>query len=81
MMINKTPKELGGLKITTVEDYQKQVRIHAEGKAEKITGLPQSNVLKFLLGEGSYCVIRPSGTEPKLKLYVSISGTDTEDAF
>lgn len=81
MMRNQTPKELGGLKITTVEDYQKQVRIHAEGKAEKITGLPQSNVLKFLLGEGSYCVIRPSGTEPKLKLYVSISGTDREDAL
>ena len=81
MMRNQTPKELGGLKITTVEDYQKQVRIHAEGKAEKITGLPQSNVLKFLLGEGSYCVIRPSGTEPKLKLYVSISGTDKEDAL
>lgn len=42
--------------------------------------LPTSNVLKYILGEGSWIAVRPSGTEPKIKIYYSIKGIDRDDA-
>ena len=74
------PTILGGLAVNVIEDYQKQNRIFQSGKEEKITGLPVSNVLKFMLDGGSSCVVRPSGTEPKLKLYLSVVGNDRDKA-
>ena len=55
-------KSLGGKKIYTCLDY-----------AEGLDGLPKSDVLKFLLEKNCSVVIRPSGTEPKLKAYISVS--------
>ena len=45
-----------------------------------INGLPKSDVLKFLLEENCSVVVRPSGTEPKLKTYISVSAEDKEKA-
>ncbi len=45
-----------------------------------INGLPKSNVLKFLLEDNCSVVVRPSGTEPKLKLYISVSAKDKKEA-
>ena len=61
--------ELGGLKVERLLDY-----------GPGLDGLPKSDVLKFLLAGGASCVVRPSGTEPKLKLYVSVSAPDEEKA-
>ena len=42
--------------------------------------LPTSNVLKYILIDGSWIAVRPSGTEPKIKIYYSIKGADDEEA-
>ena len=47
---------------------------------ENGTGLPKSNVLYFELENDAWCCVRPSGTEPKIKFYVGVRGTDSEDA-
>ena len=49
------------------------------GKITK-TGLPTSNVLYYELENNNWCCVRPSGTEPKIKLYMGVKGNSTEDA-
>jgi phosphoglucomutase len=60
----------GNKKVLRVFDY-----------AEGIDELPKSNVLKFVLEDNSSLVVRPSGTEPKLKLYISVSADSMEKAI
>lgn len=79
-MRTNSPLKLGGLKVLSVEDYKEQIRHYQGGREENITGFPASDVLKFLLEGESSCVIRPSGTEPKLKLYLSVTGDDKQKA-
>lgn len=63
------PKTVGGKAVTAVRDYSTSVRVELEsGKTEKIL-LPVSNVIYLEMSGGSNFVIRPSGTEPKIKLY------------
>jgi phosphoglucomutase len=64
----KDIKALAGLKINNIEDYLSQKRTYADGKTETID-LPVSDVLKFNFEGGSWASARPSGTEPKLKIY------------
>ncbi|MBP3886465.1 MAG: phospho-sugar mutase [Cellulosilyticum sp.] len=74
------PKEVNGVKIATSEDYKLSKRVNnIEGTEEEIF-LPKSNVLKFILEDKSWFVIRPSGTEPKVKIYASVVGVNVEDA-
>ena len=47
---------------------------------ESKTGLPKSNVLYYQLENNSWCGVRPSGTEPKIKLYFGVKGTSAENA-
>ena len=47
--------------------------------SQGIEGLPKSNVLKILLEKDISLVVRPSGTEPKLKIYISIKGENEKD--
>ena len=72
------PKELAGMKVTAVRDYLKGTRC-AAGKEEP-TGLPASDVLYFELENGCWVCIRPSGTEPKIKLYCNANAKDRETA-
>lgn len=66
---SEPPKEIAGLSVTITEDYQTHIRTHLlTGKKEKLL-LPKSNVLVFILEDESKFVIRPSGTEPKIKIY------------
>ena len=48
--------------------------------SEGLDGLPKSDVLKFILEGNCSVVVRPSGTEPKMKVYVSVSAEDMEEA-
>lgn len=74
------PKEIAGLDVTKVSDYLTGVSTDTKsGVQEKIT-LPKSNVLAFSLPDGNSAIIRPSGTEPKIKVYVTAVGKDREDA-
>lgn len=66
---------IGELKIASTSDYSTGVKKLADGSEEKI-GLPKSNVLKYVLEDGSWFVLRPSGTEPKIKIYSSVVDRD-----
>ena len=72
------PTEIGGLKVTAVRDYLKGIRTE-NGQTEP-TGLPTSDVLYFELEKGNWVCVRPSGTEPKIKLYVNTNAPDQADA-
>lgn len=66
------PTEIGSLKVVTVEDYLSRTILHtATGHKEPLT-LPHSDVLRFWLEDDTKIVVRPSGTEPKIKLYGGI---------
>ena len=63
------PSEIGGAKVVALRDYQKSTRV-CGGEVETLT-LPKSNVLYFELENDAWVCVRPSGTEPKIKLYVN----------
>ncbi|WP_431086383.1 phospho-sugar mutase [Paenibacillus sp. 8b26] len=63
------PLEIAGVKVEKVLDY-----------SQGLDGLPQENVLKFLLEDGSWFCLRPSGTEPKIKVYFAVRGSSLSDA-
>ena len=65
------PKAFGELTVKEFRDYE---------KGPEATGLPVSNVLYFDLSNNSWCCVRPSGTEPKIKFYMGVKGTSLEDA-
>lgn len=67
--MRKDMPEIGGVKVVKVNDYLKG-----------IDGLPKSDVIKFYLEGNGSVVVRPSGTEPKMKVYVSISAADEQAA-
>ncbi|MBQ4259364.1 MAG: phospho-sugar mutase [Lachnospiraceae bacterium] len=74
------PKAFGDRKVLTFRDYQLDRVVDMETGAEKPTGLPKSNVLYFELPEDAWCCARPSGTEPKIKFYMGVKGSNLEDA-
>lgn len=71
---NSPPKTLNDEKITRILDYQSSIELDVlTGKSKKID-LPQSNVLQYFTDSNTKVSIRPSGTEPKIKFYVSVVG-------
>lgn len=68
------PSELAGLRVVKVADYQESVQEDVVSGARSPIDLPKSNVLAFGLEGGAGLVIRPSGTEPKVKAYVTATG-------
>mgnify|MGYP001135248983 FL=1 len=75
-----TPQSVAGKKVVAVRDYETSVRTEIEsGKAEKIL-LPKSNVIYLELEDGNNFVVRPSGTEPKIKLYCLMRGGNKAEA-
>ena len=73
-------KQLGGLKVVSVRDYKEGTITDVETGKTEPTGLPSSNVLYYENSNGDVVVVRPSGTEPKLKLYYLVNGTTAEKA-
>jgi len=67
------PKVLGGVAVKTLLDYQLQTGTNLEDGSTFAIALPKSNVLQFVLADGSKVSARPSGTEPKIKFYFSVN--------
>lgn len=71
---------VGSNKIIIKQDYKSGVEKNLINMDEKKIDLPKSNVLKFITDDDSWFVIRPSGTEPKMKIYLSVKGNSMENA-
>lgn len=67
------PTEIAGSKVIRFADYRSGTIMDIETESTCETGLPSSNVLQFWLADGSKVTMRPSGTEPKIKFYFSVS--------
>lgn len=76
----EVPKQIGGLKVVQFRDYREDVLVDFTTGKKGRTGLPSSNVLYFELEGESWCCIRPSGTEPKIKFYIGVKGESEEEA-
>lgn len=75
------PVAVNGLNIAKTTDYLDQTITDDKGNTEPLIGLPKSNVLRYDLSDGkSYFIVRPSGTEPKIKLYMGTSSDSMEAA-
>lgn len=67
------PTSLDGKEIIAIDDYLKSTHVDLKNRKQKTLTLPQSNVLVFWLSDGK-AVVRPSGTEPKIKIYAGVTG-------
>lgn len=75
------PEQIDNLKVIQFADYEKQVSIDLTTGTETAITLPKSNVLSFTLEQGAKVIIRPSGTEPKIKAYyTTTAATEVEAA-
>lgn len=79
-MRNTPVEKIGEYKVLTFKDIEKDVVKNMITGEEKTTGLPKSNVLYYELEDDNWCCIRPSGTEPKIKLYMGVKGTSESEA-
>ena len=75
-----TPEKLSGYKVLFARDYQEDTVKNMESGSVKATGLPKSNVLYYDCEDSTWLCIRPSGTEPKLKLYYGVKAGSVEEA-
>ncbi len=66
-------KEINGEKVVLIEDYQSSLSKNMQDHSETLIDLPKSNVLIYYTEEGSKIAARPSGTEPKIKFYISVN--------
>ena len=66
---NEVPACIAGMKVESVVDYK-----------DGVNGLPKANVFEYDLEGGNKAIVRPSGTEPKIKLYIFATGKDAAEA-
>ncbi len=74
------PESFGGMEVTVVDDYKTSVSTNLTDSSSKTIELPKSNVLAYTLTDGNKIIVRPSGTEPKIKAYITAIGKDREQA-
>lgn len=74
------PEKIGGARVTQFRDYRENLVLNCEIGVRTASGLPKSDVLYFELEGGAWCCVRPSGTEPKIKFYIGVVGSDEDDA-
>ena len=77
---SKLPKQIGKYNIISISDYEQMKYRNLKTGEEKATELPKSNVLYYELENDNWCCIRPSGTEPKIKMYFGIKADNYETA-
>ena len=80
MLRTDTPKEIGGLAVVRFDDYLNSTSVDCTNGAKTMLTLPKSDVLTFALEGNASVVIRPSGTEPKIKAYYTTTGAAKADA-
>jgi phosphoglucomutase len=73
------PAEVANVPVAFIEDYKKSETTDVARGAISTIDLPVSNVLKYKLSDGSWFCLRPSGTEPKIKFYFGVKGSDAAD--
>lgn len=77
---NSNMKEINKVNIKNKLDYKLSINKNIINETEENIFLPKSNVLKFILEDGTWVVIRPSGTEPKMKIYLSVKSRNEKEA-
>ena len=73
---NNPPKSIGGVKISSIGDYMAGTVLDIGNGNTSSTGQPTSDVLYYTLESGDKIIVRPSGTEPKIKIYILLHDTD-----
>ena len=68
---NNAPDEIGGMKVLSVADFLKSETLDTESGKVTPIALPKSNVLSYVLPSSNGVIVRPSGTEPKIKVYLT----------
>lgn len=77
---NNPVKELAGSKVTEIKDFQEQTSLNLiDNQKSLMDEIPKSNVLSYYTEDGTKVCIRPSGTEPKIKFYVSVKDSITSE--
>lgn len=75
-----TPKSFGGMEVTVIDDYKTSVSTNIADSGTKTIDLPKSNVLAYTLTDSNKIIVRPSGTEPKIKAYITAIGKTRAEA-
>ena len=73
-------RDIDGMAIACMKDYGESVSTDIATGEKEVINLPSSNVIGFHLTDGSSVIVRPSGTEPKIKMYLSAVGADKDAA-
>ncbi|MFB7141954.1 phospho-sugar mutase [Gottfriedia sp. NPDC056225] len=74
------PKEIASIEVVVIEDYKESTKTAIKDGSTTEINLPKSNVLKYILSDESWCALRPSGTEPKIKFYFGVKGNSLENS-
>lgn len=77
---NNAPESFAGMRVTVADDYKTSVSTNVADGSTKTIELPKSNVLAYTLTDGNKIIVRPSGTEPKIKAYITAVGKDKAQA-
>ena len=75
---DNAPESIGGVSVSKVGDYKKGTVITVATGEETTTGQPASDVLYYTLENEDKIIVRPSGTEPKIKIYILAHASDKE---
>ena len=75
------PTEVSGIEVVATADYKLSVAKDLKSGTEEVINLPKSNVLSYSLADGGAVIVRPSGTEPKIKLYLTSVGKTREESL
>ncbi|MFC6177681.1 phospho-sugar mutase [Companilactobacillus huachuanensis] len=76
---NSHPKTIGNMVVQKIQDFEKSEQFDILNDSVQVLKLPKSNVIKIILKDQSWLAIRPSGTEPKIKIYISCVGNAKKD--
>lgn len=77
---SNAPDSFAGMPVTKIDDYKTSVSTSTEDNSTSVIELPKSNVLAYTLTNGNKIIVRPSGTEPKIKAYITAVSADRSEA-